>query len=395
MATILLTWELGGGLGHLVNLEPLAKGLSQRGHRVFAALRDLSRAKTLFAGMDVSYLQAAIKTRRDANRFDPPRTFPHILNNSGFGSASELRTLTDAWRNLYDYVRPDLIVFDHSPTALLAARGSDTRRALIGTGFFCPLNEYPLPDLRPWLPEDNERLRRSEDAVLENANRVLEGLGQPPLERIAQLYYQVDENFLVTFRELDNYPRRQGAEYWGAWPNVGGKAPAWPEGDGKRVYAYLKSFAGLPRLLALLNELRFPTIIYVDGIAAKVQERFRSPTLRFENERLDLQQVGRECDLAILNGTHGTTVSMLLAGKPMLQLPMYLEQGMNAAAVGRIGAGLTAAPVKPEQIAIRLMTLLHDQRYAEAARRFAANYAEFDPQRQIEKMLERVDGLLG
>jgi len=86
---------------------------------------------------------------------------------------------------------------------------------------------------------------------------------------------------------------------------------------------------------------------------------------------------------------------MLLAGKPTLQLPMYLEQAMFSAAVGRIGAGLTAAPVKPEQIAIRLMTLLNDQRPAEAARRFAANYAEFDPQRQIERMLERVEGLLG
>ena len=85
---------------------------------------------------------------------------------------------------------------------------------------------------------------------------------------------------------------------------------------------------------------------------------------------------------------------MLLAGKPTLQLPMYLEQAMFSAAVGRIGAGLTAAPVKPEQIAIRLMRLLNDRRYAEAARRFAANYGDFDPQRQIERMLERVEELL-
>jgi len=207
MATVLLTWELGGGLGHLVDLAPLAKGLRESGHRVFAALRDLSRAETLFAGTGVSYLQAPIKTRRHEDRFDPPRTFPHILHNSGFGTANELRTMTEAWRNLYDYVRPDLIVFDHSPTALLAARGNDARRSLLGTGFYCPLDEYPLPDLRPWLPDDAGRLRRNEDSVLENANRVLDDLGQSPLERIAQLYYQVDEHFLVTFRELDNYRR--------------------------------------------------------------------------------------------------------------------------------------------------------------------------------------------
>ena len=45
MARILLTWELGGGLGHLMNLRPLAEGLTRRGHRVVAALRDLSSAR--------------------------------------------------------------------------------------------------------------------------------------------------------------------------------------------------------------------------------------------------------------------------------------------------------------------------------------------------------------
>jgi UDP:flavonoid glycosyltransferase YjiC (YdhE family) len=39
MSTILLTWELGGGLGHLVNLLPLARELSQRGNRVFAPVK--------------------------------------------------------------------------------------------------------------------------------------------------------------------------------------------------------------------------------------------------------------------------------------------------------------------------------------------------------------------
>jgi UDP:flavonoid glycosyltransferase YjiC (YdhE family) len=178
MANILLTWELGGGLGHLVNLLPLAKHLRQQGHRVAAALRDLSRVYEFFQGLDVTCLQAPIKTRVDDNRFDPPRTFSHILYNTGFGDYEELSWMTAAWRHLYDLVQPDLIVFDHSPMALLAARGCKAKRALIGTGFFCPTDSYPLPNLRPWLQDqDPAQLCRDEDHVLSNVNRLLRSWG--------------------------------------------------------------------------------------------------------------------------------------------------------------------------------------------------------------------------
>lgn len=395
MGNVLLTWELGGGAGHLVRLLPLARGLTAKGHRVLVALRDLSQAGRVFAGIEVSYLQAPHKTRNGGNAVDPPRSFPHILHNAGFADADELQTMVASWRSLFDLVRPDLIVFDHAPTALLAARGLPARKALIGTGFCCPPDCCPMPDLRTWLPDQSDQLRADEDRVLGNANRTLDIFKQPPLERLAQLYHHVDENFLATFPELDNYPGRTDAEYWGAWPNVGGKPPSWPQGNGKRIYAYLKPFPALPRLLALLAELRCPTIVCVDGVDEKLRRRFNVPTLRFETERLDLAEVGRQCDLAILNGNHGTTVSMLLAGKPILQLPIFLEQALNAKAVARLSAGLGALSDRPEQIAVRLMTMLHSDKFTEAARAFAIRYAAFDPQRQIDKMLRRAEDLIG
>jgi hypothetical protein len=175
----------------LVNLLPLARGLRQRGHRVVAALRDLSRAEQVFEGLGLVYFQASVKIRPNPHAIEPQRTFAHILHNNGFGDAGELKTMADAWRNLISSVRPDLIVFDHSPTALLAARGLPVRRALIGTGFFCPADEYPLPDLRPGLAPAPERLKEDEDSVLSHANGVLASWGQPPLARISQLYNEV------------------------------------------------------------------------------------------------------------------------------------------------------------------------------------------------------------
>lgn len=137
MATILVTWELGGGLGHLVPLLPLVHGLCRRGHRVFAALKDLSRAAAVFGRDGVSYLQAPFRLGQVGNHIPRPRTFAHILHNVGFADAEELRTLAEAWRNLYDYVQPDLILFDHSPTGRRTERSDQSaggnRRQADGT----------------------------------------------------------------------------------------------------------------------------------------------------------------------------------------------------------------------------------------------------------------------
>ena len=59
MPTVLLAWELGGGLGHFMNLRPLAEGLRRRGHRVVAALRDLSVARRFLADAPTSAAEAA------------------------------------------------------------------------------------------------------------------------------------------------------------------------------------------------------------------------------------------------------------------------------------------------------------------------------------------------
>jgi hypothetical protein len=175
-------------------------------------LQDLCKADRVFHDLDISFLQAPGKNRLSAVSIDSQRTFAEILQNRGFGDSSELKAIASAWRNLYKLARPDLIVFDHSPTAMLATYGLGVKRALVGTGFFCPLDEYPMPDLRPWLPDDSARLKEDEDLVLSHANAVLSAWGREPLPRLSQLYQQVDENFLATFAELDHYPGRQGAE---------------------------------------------------------------------------------------------------------------------------------------------------------------------------------------
>lgn len=394
MASFVFTWELGFGLGHLVNLRPLAEGLSVRGHRVALALRDLSRAKAIFRGDNIECWQAPCKTRA-TKQIVPTLSFAHILYDAGFCDVDELAGMCEAWRNVFRAVDPDVIVFDHSPTALLAARCFQAKRVTLGTGFFCPLDESPLQCLQPWLKADMAQAVRDEQDVLQRINQLLKSWKQPPLARVAGLFHPSDEHLLATFAELDHYQGRTAARYWGAWSSRFGKQPDWPSGTGKKIYAYLKPFQELPKLLDVLKRSACPAIVYCDGIPAELQRQYQAPTIRFENEPLDIKCVARECDLAILNANHGTAVVMLLAGKPMLLIPIHVEQALLANAIMRLEAGLGASPTNAREIEGQFQRLLAGDLCVAGARQFAATYATFDADRQLAAIVERLEELGG
>ena len=403
--SVLFAWELGGGLGHLMQMLPLAEDLVKAGHRVGVALRDLDRAVEVYGRAGVSFLQAPYWGRPEALPFPKPATFAHLLGNIGFASYQRLLARACAWRNLFRLVKPDLIVFDHAPTALLASRGIEASRVLIGSGFCCPPDVTQVDDpQQPWAVLragaaeriGAERLKADEARVLECANRVLAALKQPPLERLGQLYGEVDENLLTTLPELDHFPQRRGAGYWGPvlCQRGGAEVPVWPEGRGKRVFAYLKPFAAAGTLLAEFKRHGCPTLVYMERGATPELRRHECGTLKFCRRRLDLSLVAEQCDAAILNGGHGGTAQMLLAGKPVMEVPLAMEQRLLSSAVARLGAGLAASSRDEESIARKLETLLGGA-CDEAAGEFAARYSAFEAGGQRRAMLGRVLALAG
>lgn len=396
--TILFAWELGGGLGHLMQILPLAEDLARAGHRVWVALKDLTRAGDVLGRAGVSFLQAP--TPAGPIRIPRPVGYAQLLLNMGFGGDKELFVRACSWRNLLRMTRPDMLIAEHAPTALLAARGMPMRRVVMGLGFYCPPEE---PDaarlwgaLRPLPAGANiEKLHAQEASLLEGINRLLASWKQPPLERIGQFYEGVDGNFLTTLPELDPFTRREAAGYWGPVVSAAdGDAPQWPDGQGKKVFAYLKPFAGVEAVLEELASRGCPTLVYLEGWQ-RPPPKSTSPTLRFAQSRLDARAVCRECDLAILNGGHGLTSEMLLAGKPLLQIPLALEQRLTAEAVVRMGAGEATPSGAPHAATGQpLDALLADGPHAAAARAFAGRYSAFDPTRQRALMAERVRQLL-
>jgi UDP:flavonoid glycosyltransferase YjiC (YdhE family) len=242
------------------------------------------------------------------------------------------------------------------------------------------------------MEDASERLRSDEGRVVGAINRLLQSWQLGPLCHLSQLY-NVDETFLTTLPELDHYPNRDGATYWGVWSRPGGAMPHWPTAGGKKIFAYLKPFRGLAPLLERLKQSGCPAVIYLDRGAPSLAERFQSPTLHFSSAPLDLSVIAAQCDLAILNGGHGAATLMLLAGKPMLLIPLYLEQALTAAAVTRMGAGLSASPNQPDQVVAGLETLIDNDQFASAARLFAERYATYNPTWHIERIVHRIEEL--
>ena len=392
MATILLTWELGAGSGHLVRLLPIAQGLTELGHAVVAAVKDVPRARGILPP-EMTLIQAPVIAAKPKIRFEPPVTFAHVLHNVGFDDAAHLAARCEAWRRIYAQVRADAVVFDHSPTALLASRGLPPRRVLIGSGFFCPPDRSPLPSLRPWLTTDPARLLADELNLLDRMNDALRRFAVPPLERVTQLYSEADDTILTTIAELDHYPDRQDACYRGAWTKVSGKPLQWPSGQGKRIFAYLKPCAGLPLLLTHLRDSKHPTVVSCDGIPLDVQHRFTGPSLRFENDRLDMAAVATECDLGVLNGNHGTTIALLMAGKPSFHVPITLEQAMLAEAVRKAGAGLAASGARPQELADRFNRIVREDAWTRGAARLRDEYSGLDAAAQQRAIVYRVGQL--
>ena len=401
MANVLLAWELGGGIGHLTVLRPIAEHFIQAGHQVHLVSRDLAGAETVFGDLGVGFYQAPIKFDKPIAPIEEPMSYSQLLHNCGFETEREIAGRLKAWDRLFDVVNPRLVVCDHCPSTLLAARGRDIRVALVGTGFVNPPVGELMPSLMPWKNISPNTFREIETETLSVTNAALKAVGKPEMERMSDLYGRADCTLITSFKELDHFGERQDFRYSGAWPPVGGDRPQWPNADGvgddekpKRVFAYLKRSPGLTDLLTQLGKCGHSVLVYGNWTTLENRQKFDTPTMRVLEHPVDMQATAEQCDVAILNGTHGATAAMLLGGAPILQLPIYLEQRLVAGRVARIGAGLVADRRSVQQVMSCLDKILTEESFAASAQRFAATYRQVDPARQSAAMLGRLDALL-
>lgn len=397
MATVVIAWELGGDYGHLARLLPLAQALREQGHQPVFVVRDLLGAESLLQPQGFTALQAPLWLGR-LTQLPSPISYAELLMPVGFLNPRALTGICRAWRQLFQLLKPDLLVLDHAPTALLASRGLGLPRLHFGDGFCMPPSTQPLPQFAWWQAPVGPRLAESEAHVLSQANQVLAALGAPALQTLAQLF-DVEAQALCSFDALDPYPPALRAP---DTPRLGpvfllsqGQQPVWPEAPGPRVFAYLKpGYGPLEQVLQALQRVPASILLHLPGAARKTLEQYSQGHLRISTEPLAMGVVSAQCDLALCHGGAGTTALMLLAGKPLALLPMQTEQWMSAHRLQTQGlaAGLLINEV--ERLPQLLQHVWSEPRYRQAAQAFAEAHRGYRQEDTIAAVLAQCEALL-
>jgi UDP:flavonoid glycosyltransferase YjiC (YdhE family) len=389
MASILYAWEFGANLGHIGTFLPIARELRDHRTAVHWAVTHPHQAARLLPKAGFDWLQAP--TMPEQRREGPPLSYADILLRFGYADGNDLLGLVVAWREIMRLTAANVVLADHAPTAILAARTLDIPVMLFGSGFFTPPPVHPTPNMRPWAPVPVEQLLANDQLALTSINAVLERYGKSRLDTLGQLF-QVAEDSLLSFPELDHYPARGPARYWGMLPAAVAADSTWPAVAGPRVFSYLRpETPHVEAALQALHGLSGSVLIYAPGLPAELMQRYAAPHVAFSPVPVDLNKVAHQADAGLTYASPAATVAFLMAGKPVLMIPGHLEQFLFAKRVEEMGAGLIQNPEQaPHDLAAMLRRVLGEPGFRANGGAFAAKYANFDQNAVMTHIVARI-----
>jgi hypothetical protein len=322
----------------------------------------------------------------------------HVLKNQGFADPEGLSGRFMAWLALYEMWQPELIVSDHSPTAVFAAqhyRGA--KLVMSGSGFTIPPHQHPFKafPIAPYFTR--EALLEEEQDFLEwHINPLVQAIGGSRYGRLCDAF-EVDARWICQFREIDHYPEREAATYLGTGRSPAGESPIWPTGKGSKVFAYLKPHKDLVTLLDVIRQMGLPTLIKGDRLPAGIEQQFSGANIKFVDNLQDMTEVAGICDLGVTNGNVSTTTQFLLAGKPVLMMPLHIEQSITSKVIEGIGGGIAVDYLHKQSFsypaALAELTATGN-RYRQAAREFAMAHKDYQVTQLTDYMFDDINRLL-
>lgn len=398
MARVLIAWELGEAFGHVAHCLQLAEGLRQRGHTVAMALKDLRLPAGPVNPKGLTLLPAPLTSQRPQRPQRPqgrPVNYADVLRHCGFADARDVAARLVGWDNLFRLTRTEVVIGDHAPTALLAARVAGIPHLAVSSSFAIPPDVTPWPSIRPWEAIAEATLVAADSQLDQVTDDAQAAMGRPPRVRIRDLFGK--RAVLNTFAELDHYGERPHGRYVGPIVSVPqARRASWQDTGNAKVLAYLRpEVPGFAAILHALARLDAEVVCVAPGLPPGVARRYATPRLRIALAPLHLTSLLQEADLAVGYGSSGFSTQALLAGVPLVMRPRHVEQGLIARRVQALGAGIVLdARMEVETLLPLLQTVLHGPSHRLAARAFRDRHRHFSTAHAVDRSVSLVEHTL-
>ena len=328
---IVLAWELGAALGHVMGFRGLVTGFLSQGCTVSIVGRNLCSVEKIFSDLDITYYQSPVFLAEKKERLPATHSYSDIIYDLGYESEGSLMGLVKGWNHLFSLIKPDLIICDHSPTALLSSACLDIPSCTFGNGFFIP----PDSELPVLFQKTDKTIQKQVLAryklVLKSINKVLDSHSKKAISSLYDLFRPAT-HFLCTFAETDHYSRAHDTVYYGprSTTNQGRVYTFAPQE--KVIFAYLQPYtAKLIPLLSALAKLPMRSILYIPRPTDDVLRLINThKNLSLTNEHVNVESMFTNTMLLVSNGSHGLVNEALVRGIPAVLFPTQLEQNILA-----------------------------------------------------------------
>ena len=209
------------------------------------------------------------------------------------------------------------------------------------------------------------------------------------------MWESVDGRCLTSFPELDHFPDRGPASFAGVWPidmADGGAKPAWPDVDGPRAFAYLKPYGDLVRILQNLSR-DHRVLAFVPDLEPEQAVKMSGPGATVSRQPIAMS-VALEADVAVNNMGHHSAVEFLLAGKPVVAVPLTGEQRLLGLALERMGAGISVSKGDASAVAEAVRRVLAEPSFRAAAETFADKNRGCYGEAALDRAVRSVEAIL-
>ena len=398
MATILVAYEFGAGLGHLNRLLAVAKRLQGDHNWVFVLPhRALGEPIVRRAFGDKARVLEGIRWRIIDPNFREiyVHTFADFGAKFGLDDHRRLSAKMAYWHTILQGVVPNLVIADFAPTLRLAI-GGKVPFVVLGSGYTVPPPNQLLPPIRPWETGVPARSRAKEGRLLAAVNVVRAQQRGEAIDFFSDLF-SGEHTFVCTLPEFDPYRRfRRGPTLWPLnIPDVP-LGPPVNQRSGPPIFVYLPAHhPALSVVISALNDLKVPSAVYVPGMTPQQLAKRCRQTVRIHGKPADLARVLPNTSLLIHHGGLGTSCAGLLAGVPQLVLPFLLEDRITARGLEQFGVGKSwtaGAATDATDMPKLISSLLQDGHLQESAMQAARNLAArraIDPISEVVKACQQ------